>query len=104
VEGEWLNGVPHGICIVENEEGRGIAVFNHGKPDGAPGWIELKDNGERISFEYADENPRGVFRMYNSDKEEFNITSTTEKKLAPGWLNSIFNNKGEKGKFGKLFT
>lgn len=45
MEGEWLNGVPHGLCIVENEEGRGIAVFNHGKLNGAPGWIEAKENG-----------------------------------------------------------
>ncbi len=45
MEGEWLNGVPHGICIIENEEFRGIMVFNQGKPNGAPGWIENKENG-----------------------------------------------------------
>lgn len=42
--------------------------------------------------------------MYNSDKDEFNIASTTEKKLAPGWLNTILNNKGKKGILVKTFT
>ena len=31
VEGEWLNGVPHGVCIVDNEYTRGIMTFTHGK-------------------------------------------------------------------------
>ena len=31
VEGEWLDGVPHGICIVENDDGRGIITFTKGK-------------------------------------------------------------------------
>jgi hypothetical protein len=24
VEGEWLNGVPHGVCIIESKDRRGI--------------------------------------------------------------------------------
>jgi hypothetical protein len=47
VEGEWLNGVPHGICIVENERTRGIMTFTHGKPNGGPAWFEFKENGAR---------------------------------------------------------
>jgi hypothetical protein len=31
VEGEWLDGVPHGICIVENDDDRGIMTFTKGK-------------------------------------------------------------------------
>jgi len=54
VEGEWLNGVPHGICIIENELMRGIIVFNKGKINGAPGWMEFKENGLRASFENFD--------------------------------------------------
>jgi hypothetical protein len=32
-----------------------------------------------------------------------NITSTTEKQLTPGWLNSVLNCKGQQGIFGKAF-
>ena len=38
VEGEWLNGVPHGVCIVESEDCRGVITFTHGKPHGGPRW------------------------------------------------------------------
>ena len=50
VEGEWLNGVPHGICIAENDFGRGILTFTHGKLNGGPAWEEYKDDGERRSY------------------------------------------------------
>ena len=40
VEGEWLNGLPHGICIVEHVKQRGIMTFTHGKLNGGPVWIE----------------------------------------------------------------
>lgn len=53
VEGEWLNGQPHGICIVETDETRGILVFTHGNPFGAPGWVELKNHGIITSAEIA---------------------------------------------------
>ena len=36
VEGEWLNGVPHGVCIVESEHYRGVITFTHGKEHGGP--------------------------------------------------------------------
>ena len=36
VEGEWLNGVPHGVCIVDSEYLRGIVTFTHGKMHGGP--------------------------------------------------------------------
>ena len=44
VEGEWLNGKPHGICIVTNRKMRGIMTFTHGEPDG-PAWL---DEGEEM--------------------------------------------------------
>jgi hypothetical protein len=31
--------VPHGICNVENQNCRGIIIFNKGKTKGTPGWI-----------------------------------------------------------------
>ena len=52
VEGEWLNGVPHGICIVENEKYRGIMTFIDGKVNGGPSWLEINDieKGVRKSY------------------------------------------------------
>jgi hypothetical protein len=50
VEGEWLNGVPHGVCIVETEYERGVFTFTHGKHyHGGPSWWERKYSGERRS-------------------------------------------------------
>ena len=36
VEGEWLNGVPHGVCIIDSETERGVVTFTHGKIEGGP--------------------------------------------------------------------
>ena len=49
VEGEWLNGVPHGVCIIDSKYRRGVYTFTHGKPEGGPAWWEDKDNGIRQS-------------------------------------------------------
>jgi hypothetical protein len=49
VEGEWLDGKPHGICLFENEGSRGVMTFTNGNPYGAPYWIESKVNGKRFS-------------------------------------------------------
>ena len=34
VEGEWLDGVPHGICIVDSQGYKGVITFVHGKEIG----------------------------------------------------------------------
>ena len=47
VEGEWLNGMPHGVCIVDSEYLRGVSTFTHGKRQGGPLWWETKDTGMR---------------------------------------------------------
>ncbi len=52
MEGEWLNGVPHGVCIVDSEEARGVVTFTKGKMHGGPQWLEFKPNGARLSIEY----------------------------------------------------
>jgi hypothetical protein len=104
VEGEWLNGKPHGICIFENEKERGVMTFTHGKVDGGPCWLEKKGDGTRVSCEYFDEkDPKGLIRMYNNDKDTFNVTSTTNKQPAPGWLKQILYNKGKQGMHLKQF-
>ena len=67
VEGEWLNGVPHGVCIVESEDVSGVITFTHGKTRG-PFWIHIKSNGERRSIENFDDlRQKGVTREYYSD-------------------------------------
>jgi hypothetical protein len=98
VEGEWLNGKPHGICIYENEYSRGVMTITHGNPDGGPCWVEKKEDGTRASNEYFyQKNAKGLIRMYNNDKDTFNVTSTTNKQPAPGWLKAIAYNKGKQG-------
>jgi hypothetical protein len=67
VEGEWINGVPHGPCIVESEQGRGIMTYSHGKVAGGPSWFET-DDGTRMVFENFDlDNPSELFREFNND-------------------------------------
>ncbi len=87
VDGEWLNGLPHGICIVENHEVRGVFTFVHGKPIG-PQWAETKEDGIRHSFEYAtgDDDPPGFHRVYASDKSKNHVNSTTHQIPTPGWI------------------
>ena len=36
VEGEWLNGKPHGVCIVDRKKTRGVVTFTKGKRHGGP--------------------------------------------------------------------
>ena len=68
VEGEWVNGVPHGVCIVESEYGRGVTTFTHGKQRGGLKWWEYKEYGTRYSREYYDKGgAKGVYREYYSD-------------------------------------
>ena len=68
VEGEWLNGVPHGVCIVETEDFIGVQTYTHGKDDGGPGWQEFKNDGTRKSWEYESNGEiKAVFRTYHSD-------------------------------------
>ncbi len=38
IEGEWIDGVPNGICIYENKYARGIITFTRGKKHGGPSW------------------------------------------------------------------
>jgi hypothetical protein len=67
VEGEWLNGVPHGICIIESHDGRGVMVFTHGKPDGGPCWAEIKDEDAIVSAENGGKVVnRGIMRLYKN--------------------------------------
>ena len=69
VEGEWLNGVPHGVCIIDREDRRGVYTFTHGIPNGGPRWWEDKEDGTRTSWEYEDNGKFiGIYREYYSDQ------------------------------------
>jgi hypothetical protein len=79
-------------------------IFTHGNPLGAPGWLEFKKDGSRVSSEYFDDKePKGINRIYYNDKDTINVTSTTNKQLAPGWLEAILNNKEKQGAHLKGF-
>ena len=65
-----MNGKPHGICIIEDKDFRGVSIFTHGNPNGGPTWVEQKKDGTRISTEYFDDkDPNGIIRMYNNDQD-----------------------------------
>ncbi len=79
VEGEWLNGLPHGVCIVDNEYYRGVFTFTNGKWLGGPWWMEYKDTGFRESVEYFnnENKSRGLRRRYFPQNFMSNISSTS---------------------------
>ena len=47
VEGPWVDGKPHGLCIVQGEEFRGVATFTHGQLHGGPCWYQNISGGWR---------------------------------------------------------
>jgi hypothetical protein len=68
IEGEWLNGAPHGVCIIESKDIRGVYTLTHGKPQGGPVWWENKDGGRRVSCEYYHNGDiKGIHRVYYSE-------------------------------------
>ena len=57
--------MPHGICIFESDQGRGVGVFTNGKIFGGPGWGELKEHGIITSVEKCTKTlKRGIIRVY----------------------------------------
>lgn len=87
VEGEWLNGVPHGVCIIETNDKRGVFTFTHGKPHGGPEWWEEKEDGTRVSWEYCDnDKSQGVYREYYCDVQKCYVSSHSHQSATPGWL------------------
>ncbi len=71
VEGEWWNGQPHGVCIVESDFARGVTTFTQGKEHGGPSWCQIRESGKRVSLEYLHYGEcQGIQRAYNEDKSE----------------------------------
>ena len=92
VEGEWLNGVPNGVCIVESDKLRGIVTFTNGKAAGGPIWYEDKTRGGvRVSVEFSGQEgkPQGIQRVYGNDKAVGNVDSMMMKMDTPGWMKQI---------------
>jgi hypothetical protein len=77
VQGEWLNGKPHGLCIVTRRGYKGIMTFTHGVSDG-PGWLdELSESIHSFTkYDSEGEFDFGLERYYNDDEEsESYVTS-----------------------------
>ena len=97
MEGEWLNGVPHGLCIVDSKNYRGVITFVHGKEIG-PRWIESKGYGIRFSYEYYTGNgdAKGLYRDYTSDKSTSHVNTTTHQIPTPGWIKRIIKDLSQR--------
>ena len=50
IEGEWIDGVPNGICIYENKYARGIITFTRGKNMVGLLGIKIKRTVKDIQF------------------------------------------------------
>ncbi len=98
VEGEWLNGKPHGVCIVENLLNRGIATFTNGLLHGGPHWIAEKFEGPRYSCEYIDNGiEKGVFRKYRRDLGSSEVSG--KNIPTPGWMEKIISDVSQEIRF-----
>jgi hypothetical protein len=92
VEGEWLKGLPNGVCIVESDRLRGVVTFTRGKAAGGPIWYEDKASGVRVSVEYSggeEGKARGIKRVYENDKAMAKIDNTGMRMETPGWMKQI---------------
>jgi hypothetical protein len=68
VEGPWVDGKPHGLCIFERKREMGILTFTHGKVHGGPGWTQ--DSDKRVTFESViNGEPSGIVKLYCSDDQ-----------------------------------
>ncbi len=70
MEGPWINDKPHGLCIFEGEDLRGVGTFTHGELHGGPYWNEYISAGVRVTLESTRYGERvGIRRLYHSDKQ-----------------------------------
>jgi hypothetical protein len=90
VRGEWLNGVPHGVCMYEGENDSGVATFTKGELHGGPHWYQRKSNGIRESFECMHHgDSAGVVKWYCNDKSFSTVDRLDKKTATPGWMYEI---------------
>ena len=90
VEGEWLEGKPHGVCIYDGKNSKGVATFTRGQLHGGPRWGESKILGSRYSSEcIMDGKGVVVYREYNSDKQTSNVSDNENNTPTPGWMGRV---------------
>ena len=87
MEGPWVDGKPHGICILEAEKGRGVGTFTHGELHGGPCWKQDIEDGKRVTIESMRHGkPVGTMREYNNDEQSDIVNDKKNKTPTPGWM------------------
>jgi hypothetical protein len=104
VEGPWVDGKPHGLCIVEGEAWRGVGTFTHGQLHGGPCWYQNIINGARGTFESMRHGrPVGIERRYHSDKHSCIMNDKKNKTPTPGWMFYMRQDESKVIAYGKWF-
>ena len=102
VEGEWLGGNPHGVCIYDGNHSRGVATFTRGKLHGGPYWYENKNTGKRRTYECMMHGEAvGLKREYHSDKNTSIVSDNKNKTPTPGWMWRVTEGCGKDIALGK---
>jgi hypothetical protein len=87
VEGPWVDGKPHGLCIVETERYRGVGTFTHGQLHGGPCWKQAIRGEWRGTYESMRHGwPVGIRREYRSDEYSCIVNDKKNNTLTPGWM------------------
>jgi hypothetical protein len=104
VEGPWVDGKPHGLCIVQGELERGVATFTHGQLHGGPCWMQDIEYGWRYTYESMRHGqPVGIWREYRSDKRECIVNDKKNKTPTPGWMYHMRQDVSKDIAYGKYF-
>jgi NAD-dependent dihydropyrimidine dehydrogenase PreA subunit len=104
VEGPWVDGKPHGLCIIEAEGYRGVGTFTHGHLHGGPCWLQGISSGRRYTYEsFSHGHPVGIRREYCSDKESCIFNDKKSETATPGWMFYMRQDESKDVALGKYF-
>ena len=104
MEGPWVDGKPHGLCIVEGERARGVGTFTHGQLHGGPCWRQDSD-GWRYTYESMRHGqPVGIKRAYRSDKHSCIVNDKKNETPTPGWMYFMRQDESKDIAYGKYFN
>ena len=105
VEGPWVDGKPHGVCIVEGQYTRGVGTFTHGQLHGGPCWRHWIEYGGRDTLESMRHGqPVGIGRGYRSDKQSCIVNDKKNKTPTPGWMGAMRQDESKDIAYGKYFN
>jgi hypothetical protein len=103
VEGPWVDGKPHGLCIVQGEHERGVGTFTHGQLHGGPFWLQDND-GYRNTYEsMRHEQPVGIKRWYYSNEHSCIANDKKNETPTPGWMFAMRQDMNKDIAYGKWF-